>query len=679
MNYLITISLLFSLLLPTRSKAQQNLITNPDFEEYYDCDYEYYQDDIKTVIPGWSAIHNSPRYFNNICYNEPTSTYYQIDDYCPAQFGLGYVVGLINPKPEGTPFIREYLQTRLIDTLHQGKPYFISYYLSISPPEQVALSHYGINFSDVFIDEDVTPGLPYEQIYLDPTIEIDTVPNLNYCEWSRFTHCFIPDQNYTVMTVGVFAQNEEILNVENIKSTHTAIAYDNYFLAEIEQELALDTSYQDTICVGDCITLSTNHSLIDGDFIWQLPGSDILSSTDSVVTVCYQSEGVYDVAIDVTHCIGSYSNSFAEAITVIAPPTWTPPSDTIICAGDELLISIPSIYNVTLNGEQVLENNITLEEEGDYIFNISNGYCEDQYYTNISFINTPTFQLAEVYSCKEDITSFLNVQYDTPGIYYDTLQNAVGCDSIYFEINYQYFETSSPLVDGSLSYCPGTQTVIGINTNSTVLWNDGTDYNPKIFDTAGTYSFSFTDSNLCLVSDSITITEYNSPTVVAGDLIDIWYYEGIELPVTYDGEISTYIWNNSDALDCDDCPFPSLVQPIDGLYPVEVINSFGCTDRDTVRVSFIDIEVYIPNVVSTSSPNNNNSTFSIHSNIDIDYSMVIYDRWGNVMYSEENLLSNNPSQGWTPRDVVNPGVFVYLITYNFNGEQVSVSGDVTVL
>jgi len=78
------------------------------------------------------------------------------------------------------------------------------------------------------------------------------------------------------------------------------------------------------------------------------------------------------------------------------------------------------------------------------------------------------------------------------------------------------------------------------------------------------------------------------------------------------------------------------VQPIDGLYPVEVINSFGCTDRDTVRVSFIDIEVYIPNVVSTSSPNNNNS-------------------------------------------MVNPGVFVYLITYNFNGEQVSVSGDVTVL
>jgi len=62
------------------------------------------------------------------------------------------VVGLINPKPEGTPFIREYLQTRLIDTLHQGKPYFISYYLSISPPEQVALSHYGIkNGADLHI------------------------------------------------------------------------------------------------------------------------------------------------------------------------------------------------------------------------------------------------------------------------------------------------------------------------------------------------------------------------------------------------------------------------------------------------------------------------------------------------------------------------------------------------
>ena len=87
-------------------------------------------------------------------------------------------------------------------------------------------------------------------------------------------------------------------------------------MAEIEPDIRLD-DYRDTICAGECITLANNHSFIPGDFSWLLPGSAILTSKDSTVTVCYDTPGVYDVTIEVEHCTGRYEGVFLGAVTVV--------------------------------------------------------------------------------------------------------------------------------------------------------------------------------------------------------------------------------------------------------------------------------------------------------------------------------------------------------------------------
>ena len=58
--------------------------------------------------------------------------------------------------------------------------------------------------------------------------------------------------------------------------------------------------------------------------------------------------------------------------------------------------------------------------------------------------------------------------------------------------------------------------------------------------------------------------------------------------------------------------------------------------------------------------------------------MSIYDRWGNQIFNNI-AMSNDPNLGWIPYESIQPGVFVYIITYLENEKEVVFVGDVTVV
>ena len=179
--------------------------------------------------------------------------------------------------------------------LSSDKNYYLEYYTLLSHP----LSFLGVLFSDTLIkDSERAPPWP-EPIVTDPHLEVEDKINITG-EWIRINHCFSVDQPYDVMIIGTFRDNDYLIErfPEYEGYNIVDIRYDAFMLIEVEDELELKIEEQrDTICVGDCITLSTNHSRIPGLFEWQLPGSDIGSSTDSVVTVCYPEAGEFDVGI----------------------------------------------------------------------------------------------------------------------------------------------------------------------------------------------------------------------------------------------------------------------------------------------------------------------------------------------------------------------------------------------
>ncbi len=663
--------------------GQRNLIPNPGFEDFYTCNYSINTiQNLREVLPHWKSREFSSKYFNEDCLESNGTVeyaHYRPRDFCNPSEGKGFMVAVLNPRFVGGVGFREYrsyIEVRLLDTLKKGKDYFISYDLTMPLPNtSTPLSHYGINFSDTLYDMTLDPN-NYKPVLLQPQIEIDTIPNLKYGEWQQFSHCFTADEDHTVMTVGIFAHMDSVKGTENIPFNTTFLGYDNYFLAEIEQEIRLD-SQQYIICAGECVTISSNHSLIPGEFVWSMPGSNLVSSRDSVVTVCYDTPGTYDISLDVEHCTGRYEGAFIGAVTVLPAISHDAVMDTTICAGGSVTINLPVAYDVIWNDGS--SNNMrVIQEKGTYSYILSNGGCLDTTSFELKYLIDPSYQKADIFSCPSESTQFLGVSYTAPGLYRDTLKSKIGCDSIYFDIVYKYFENRKSLISGAFGVCPERGTIISVFDEIFNLeWSDGSRDKDRYITQPGMYIVSYNDIHLCKYVDTIDIIAYPSPEVVATDLLDIWYAPGILLPVMYSGDIMSYQWNNEDALDCTECPFPALIRPKEGVFQITVENRYGCKDADDLLVRFKKIKFALPNIVSKNS-SSGNQIFYVKSEIDFKYNLSIYDRWGNKIFSN-TAISNDPAQGWMPNENIQPGVFVYLISYVENEEEVVLAGDVTVI
>jgi len=111
---------------------------------------------------------------------------------------------------------------------------------------------------------------------------------------------------------------------------------------------------------------------------------------------------------------------------------------------------------------------------------------------------------------------------------------------------------------------------------------------------------------------------------------------------------------------------------------------------DCVEIRSITVEViqptgvYIPNVFNPNDRGNNKYFFpQASSRIDMNITfMNVYDRWGNLVFSNENFDPNDEGEGWDGyfnNQPAIPGVYVYQIEYEINGDTQQVAGSVTLL
>jgi gliding motility-associated-like protein len=93
--------------------------------------------------------------------------------------------------------------------------------------------------------------------------------------------------------------------------------------------------------------------------------------------------------------------------------------------------------------------------------------------------------------------------------------------------------------------------------------------------------------------------------------------------------------------------------------------------------------VFIPNLFDPSNTNAANNTFTIWGDEDVvkvNY-LRIYDRWGNMVFGNEDFLPNDPAEGWDGgfrNQDMNNAVFVYYAEILFkDGLTLMYVGDVT--
>jgi gliding motility-associated-like protein len=211
---------------------------------------------------------------------------------------------------------------------------------------------------------------------------------------------------------------------------------------------------------------------------------------------------------------------------------------------------------------------------------------------------------------------------------------------------------------------------------------------PEIcYPAAGIYTTTLIVSNLSGVDTAThTLQVYAAPqgqnTAVSldfktGDLLDLKACE----------EGQHYLWEPDIGLACDTCQTtgfnPILVQPT---YTCLVYDDLpACGLKCTYSITLENGSIYIPTGFSPNNDGYNDYFTAYGGNLSAKQikRMQVFDRWGNVLFTTQNIPFNNSSQGWDgsakglPLDV---GVYVYLIEIEqWDGTSKLFSGDISLI
>jgi len=110
-----------------------------------------------------------------------------------------------------------------------------------------------------------------------------------------------------------------------------------------------------------------------------------------------------------------------------------------------------------------------------------------------------------------------------------------------------------------------------------------------------------------------------------------------------------------------------------------------CTDSDTaIVVVNKGRRVFIPTAFSPNS-DDLNDVFTVYGGAGVTgvKKMMVFDRWGELLFEQSNFAPNDPAYGWDGTFKGKPvptNAFVYYIEVEFNdGQVLAYKGDVTMI
>jgi gliding motility-associated-like protein len=120
---------------------------------------------------------------------------------------------------------------------------------------------------------------------------------------------------------------------------------------------------------------------------------------------------------------------------------------------------------------------------------------------------------------------------------------------------------------------------------------------------------------------------------------------------------------------------------------VTLVSKDGCEAEDRVLIK-VDNEphVYIPNAFSPWLEDGENDVFLIFADgkqiVQVN-KFQVYDRWGEMVFTDKNFQPNDPAHGWAGRlnnKLMDPAVFVYYAEIQLiDGRVLLYKGDVTLV
>ncbi len=286
------------------------------------------------------------------------------------------------------------------------------------------------------------------------------------------------------------------------------------------------------------------------------------------------------------------------------------------------------------------------------------------------------------------------------GMYSITVSDQNGCTAT---VTYE-LQSSTPIVadigQPPLPACFGGSTCLGVDGvtggvpgNYTFSINFGNRFpiDTCIDVIAGMYTITIFDAAGCSFQEMIQVEQPPQLIVDLGTDISLELGDTsavLTADITSALDIFSIDWNSNAGYSCIDplCSMISIAPTGFSSYAVTVTDENGCTAVDDINVDVkAERNIFAPNAFSPNGDGYNDRfmLFTGKGIVQINF-LNIYDRWGNLVWSEENIPAfSGDNAGWDGRyggREAQPGVYVYYAEVLFVDNQViEYKGDITLI
>jgi hypothetical protein len=344
-----------------------------------------------------------------------------------------------------------------------------------------------------------------------------------------------------------------------------------------------------TFCSGGSVTLVAPPA---DTYLW--------SNNATTQTITVNSSGNYSVTTTLSGCTGT---SIPVAVTVNAlPATNITASATALCPGATATLSVPTAATYLWSNGAITPS-IATSTPGTYSVTVTNanGCSATSAPVTLTAATTPTVTVTPngpVNFCTGSSvvlnsnasagSTFLwsngattqNITASTSGVYFVTVTNAAGCQTMSNNIvvNAQQTFTATATALSPTTVCQGTPVTLVASPGSSYLWSNGATTQGVNVTAGGPITVTVTNASGCTgTSAPINVTVLPVPNATINASGPLTFCQGSSVNLTATGG-SSYSWSTG-------ANTASLAATASGNYVVTVTAANGCTDAEQVTVT----------------------------------------------------------------------------------------------
>ncbi|MFK7786281.1 MAG: PKD domain-containing protein [Crocinitomicaceae bacterium] len=469
------------------------------------------------------------------------------------------------------------------------------------------------------------------------------------------------------------------------------------------------TDLPDYTCLGQPMLFSDSTTSFGQIVDWNWNFGDGNSSQVQNPSHLYAADGIYNVILTVTDASGC-QDSISQPVTVATPELIPSAFPSSICPGASTQVNaglnhpFSSQYTYTWSPAGSLSNPTIASP-------LATPAASTMYYisvvdpttgcsandsiliqitpppdidpiTNVAVCESFVFPAIQGTGLTPNVAYFsgtggTGTQYN-PGDVFNTVGQTTlyayddnGCtDEELFTLNILPIPTIN--LGPDVSICPAEQTTIDATTPGVSYnWNDNSTGPTLTVSAAGSYWVEITE-NGCSNSDTVDVIILPTPTFTLGNDTVVC---DPPFQISPSQAYTSYLWQ-------DGSTNTTFTISAPGTYSVTVTDGSGCIGNGELVVgNGCQPEISVPNVFTPNDDEVNDEFYVNAANVD-DFSMVIINRWGNVVRE-----FNSPSDTWDGTmpngEPANDGVYFWKLNYSYveNTEQINEekSGNVTLI